>query len=149
MNKAIFLDRDGTINIDKGYVHTIEDFEFIEGMPEFIKEHNDKGYKIIVITNQAGIARGYYTKEDVDKLHQYINEKLAQIGAHIDAFYICPHHPKFTGECNCRKPKTGMVEQAIKDFNIDVKQSILYGDKPWDIECGKRCGIKSFYINDK
>ena len=109
MNKAAFFDRDGTINVDKGYVHRIEDFEFIKGMPEFI----------------------------------------AKIGAHIDAFYICPHHPDFTGECNCRKPKTGMIEQAIKDFDIDVKQSVLFGDKPWDIECGIKCGIKSYNINQK
>lgn len=146
MNKAAFFDRDGTINIDKGYVHRIEDFEFIKGMPEFIKKYNDEGYKVIVVTNQAGIARGYYTQKEVDILHNYINEELAKIGAHIDAFYICPHHPDFTGDCNCRKPKTGMIEQAIKDFDIDVKQSVLFGDKPWDIECGGKCGIKSYYI---
>ena len=93
MNKAAFFDRDGTINIDKGYVHRIEDFEFIKGMPEFIKKYNDEGYKVIVVTNQAGIARGYYTQKEVDILHNYINEELAKIGAHIDAFYICPHHP--------------------------------------------------------
>lgn len=148
MNKAAFFDRDGTINIDKGYVHRIEDFEFIKGMPEFIKKYNDEGYKVIVVTNQAGIARGYYTQKEVDILHNYINEELAQIGAHIDAFYICPHHPDFTGDCNCRKPKTGMIEQAIKDFDIDVKQSVLFGDKPWDIKCGEKCGIKSYYINN-
>ena len=147
MNKAAFFDRDGTINIDKGYVHRIEDFEFIKGMPEFIKKYNDEGYKVIVVTNQAGIARGYYTQKEVDILHNYINEELAKIGAHIDAFYICPHHPDFTGECNCRIPKTGMIEQAIKDFDIDVKQSVLFGDKPCDIECGEKCGIKSYYID--
>lgn len=147
MNKAAFFDRDGTINIDKGYVHRIEDFEFIKGMPEFIKKYNNEGYKVIVVTNQAGIARGYYTQKEVDILHNYINEELAKIGAHIDAFYICPHHPDFTGDCNCRKPKTGMIEQAIKDFDIDVKQSVLFGDKPWDIECGEKCGIKSYYID--
>ena len=149
MNKAAFFDRDGTINVDKGYVQRIEDFDFIKGMPEFIKKYNDEGYKVIVVTNQAGIARGYYTQKEVDILHNYINEELAKIGAHIDAFYICPHHPDFTGECNCRKPKTGMIEQAIKDFDIDVKQSVLFGDKPWDIECGIKCGIKSYNINQK
>lgn len=148
MNKALFLDRDGTINVDKGHVYKIEDFEFIKGMPEFIKKYNDQDYKVIVISNQAGIAKGYYTREDVDKLHKYINQELAKIGAHIDAFYICPHHPDYTGECNCRKPKTGMIEQAIRDFDIDASESILYGDKPWDIECGERCNIKSYYVND-
>ncbi|WP_196603703.1 D-glycero-alpha-D-manno-heptose-1,7-bisphosphate 7-phosphatase [Pectinatus haikarae] len=147
MNRALFLDRDGTINIDKGHVYRIEDFEFISGIPEFIKQYNNKEYKVIVITNQAGIAKGYFTAEDVNKLHKHINEELNKIGAHIDAFYMCPHHPDYTGVCNCRKPKTGMIERAIKEFNINVSQSILYGDKPWDIECGLRCGIKSYYID--
>lgn len=146
MNKAAFFDRDGTINVDVGYLHRIEDFKFIPGMPEFIKKFNDEGYKVIVLTNQAGIARGYYTEEDMQKLHRYINEQLAKIGAHIDAFYFCPHHPDITGPCNCRKPKTGMLEKAIKDFDIDVTKSVLFGDQPWDVECGERCGVKSFNI---
>ncbi|WP_312647419.1 D-glycero-alpha-D-manno-heptose-1,7-bisphosphate 7-phosphatase [Aminipila sp.] len=141
MNKAVFFDRDGTINVEINYLHRIEDFRFIDGMSEFIKKWNDWGYKVIVVTNQAGIARGYYTEEDMHKLHAHINKELKKIGAHIDAFYFCPHHPDFTGECNCRKPKTGMIEQAIKDFDIDVSQSILFGDKEWDIEAGKKSGI--------
>ncbi|SKC35006.1 D-alpha,beta-D-heptose 1,7-bisphosphate phosphatase [[Eubacterium] yurii] len=146
MNKAAFFDRDGTINVEKNYLYKVGDFEFIEGIPELIKKYNDEGYIVIVVTNQAGIARGYYTEEDMNILHRYINEQLAKIGAHIDAFYFCPHHPDITGECNCRKPKTGMLEKAIKDWDIDVSQSILYGDKPWDIEAGKKCGIGKCYI---
>ena len=146
MNKAAFFDRDGTINVEKNYLYKVEDFEFIEGIPELIKKYNDEGYIVIVVTNQAGIARGYYTEEDMNILHRYINEQLAKIGAHIDAFYFCPHHPDITGECNCRKPKTGMLEKAIKDWDIDVSQSILYGDKPWDIVAGKKCGIGKCYI---
>ena len=146
MNKAAFFDRDGTINVEKNYLYKVEDFEFIEGIPELIKKYNDEGYIVIVVTNQAGIARGYYTEEDMNILHRYINEQLAKIGAHIDAFYFCPHHPDITGECNCRKPKTGMLEKAIKDWNIDVSQSILYGDKTWDIEAGERCGISKCYL---
>lgn len=146
MNKAAFFDRDGTINVEKNYLYKVEDFEFIEGIPELIKKYNDEGYIVIVVTNQAGIARGYYTEEDMNILHRYINEQLAKIGAHIDAFYFCPHHPDITGECNCRKPKTGMLEKAINDWNIDVTKSILYGDKPWDIEAGDKCGIRSIYV---
>ena len=146
MNKAAFFDRDGTINIEKNYLYKVEDFEFIKGIPELIKKYNDEGYVVIVVTNQAGIARGYYTEEDMNILHRYINEQLAKIGAHIDAFYFCPHHPDITGECNCRKPKTGMLEKAIQEWNIDVNQSILYGDKPWDIEAGEKCGIRSIYV---
>lgn len=148
MNKAVFFDRDGTINVDINYLYKIEDFKFIDGLPEFIKKFNDLDYKVIVVTNQAGIARGYYTENDMHKLHEYINEELGRIGAHIDAFYFCPHHPEFTGDCNCRKPKAGMIEQAIKDFDIDVTQSVLFGDKSWDVEAGEKCGIKSFIIED-
>ena len=144
--KAVFFDRDGTINKEKDYVYRIEDFEFLPGIPEKIKEYNDEGYKVIVVTNQAGIARGYYSEEEMHTLHRHINDRLAAIGAHIDAFYFCPHHPDITGPCQCRKPEPGMIKQAIHDFNIDVTQSLLYGDKPWDIEAGRRCGIKSILL---
>lgn len=147
MNKAAFFDRDGTINVEVNYLYKVEDFKFIDGIPELIKSFNDNGYKVIVITNQAGIARGYYTENDMHILHEYINEELRKIGAHIDAFYFCPHHPDFTGDCNCRKPKTGMIEQAIKDFDIDVTQSVLFGDKSWDVEAGEKCGIKGYLID--
>lgn len=146
MNKAAFFDRDGTINVDTGYVHRIEEFQFIDGIPEFIKKWNDWGYKVIVVTNQAGIARGYYTEDDMHKLHAYMNEELAQIGAHVDAFYFCPHHPDFTGACHCRKPEPGMFEQAIKDWDIDVTQSIMFGDRQSDIEAAEKCGIKGYLV---
>lgn len=148
MNKAAFFDRDGTINDDVNYLYKIEDFRFIEGMPQFIKKFNDWGFKVIVVTNQAGIARGYYTEEDMHKLHNYINDELAKIGAHIDAFYFCPHHPDITGPCHCRKPEPGMIEQAIRDFDIDVTQSVLFGDKIWDIEAGEKCGIKGYLVEE-
>lgn len=147
-NKALFLDRDGTINVDTGHLYKPEELVFINGMPQLIKKYNDLGFKVIVITNQAGIAKGYYTEEDMNKLHSFMNKELqSKYNAEIDAFYFCPHHPEFTGECNCRKPKTGMLEQAIKDFNIDVSQSLLIGDKSWDIECGEKLGIKSYIID--
>lgn len=145
-NKAAFFDRDGTINVDTGHLYEIEKFKFIDGIPELIKKYNDEGYKVIVITNQAGIAKGYYTEQQMGALHKYIDEQLLKIGAKIDAYYFCPHHPDYTGDCNCRKPKTGMIESAIKDFNIDVSESILYGDKPWDIEAGEKCGITSILV---
>lgn len=153
MKKAVFFDRDGTINVEKNYLYKPEDFEFILGVPELIKSYNDRNYLVIVVTNQAGIARGYYTEEDMHHLHRYINEQLKSYGAHIDAFYFCPHHPtygigKYKMDCNCRKPKTGMLEQAIKDFDIDQKRSIMIGDKPWDIEAGKKLGMDCFYIEE-
>lgn len=143
-NKAAFFDRDGTINVDIRYLHKPEDLVFIDGMPEFIRKWNDWGYKVIVVTNQAGIARGYYTEEDMHILHRYMNERLKECGAHIDAFYFCPHHPDITGSCHCRKPEPGMIEQAIREFDLDPEQCILFGDKEWDIESGKRCKISSF-----
>ncbi len=145
---ALFLDRDGTINIEKNYLYQVEDFEFIEGVPELIKKYNENGFLVIVITNQAGIARGYYKEEHVHILHRHINKELSKIGAHIDAFYFCPHHPDVTGPCHCRKPETGMIEQACRDFDIDLARSVMVGDKPWDIECGERLGIRSKYIKD-
>lgn len=149
MNKAAFFDRDGTINVDINYLYKIEDFRFIDGMPQFIKKFNDWNYKVIVVTNQAGIARGYYTEEDMHKLHRYINSELNKIGANIDAFYFCPHHPDITGKCNCRKPKSGMIKQAISDFDIDVDKSVLFGDKVWDIKAGESCNIKSYLVGQK
>ncbi|GHU81640.1 hypothetical protein AGMMS50284_1940 [Clostridia bacterium] len=144
INKAAFFDRDGTINVNTGHLYKPEQMIIIEGIPQLIRKYNKEGCKVIVITNQAGIAKGYYTVQDMHNLHTHMNSVLQnQYGAHIDAFYFCPHHPHYTGECSCRKPKTGMLEQAIKDFNIDVSKSVLYGDKPHDIQAGEACGIKS------
>lgn len=143
-NKAAFFDRDGTINVDVHYLHRPEDMQFIDGMPQFIRKWNDWGYKVIVVTNQAGIARRYYTEEDMRDLHRYMNQRLAEYGAHIDAFYFCPHHPDFSGPCHCRKPEPGMIEQAIAEFDLDPEQCILFGDQPWDVEAGQRCGVKGY-----
>lgn len=154
MNKAIFLDRDGTLNFEKNYLYKVEDFEFIPGMPEAIKLWNNLGYLVIIVTNQAGVARGYYKEEDIKILHEYINYKLEEINAHIDAFYYCPHHPvhgigEYKVDCNCRKPKTGMLERAILDFDIDVTHSYLFGDQDSDIKAGEAMEIKSYKVDGK
>ncbi len=145
--RAVFLDRDGTINVEKDYLYRIEDFEFIPGAPEAIKRLKDAGFLVIVVTNQSGVARGYYTLEDVDRLHAYIQEKLADIGTSIDAFYVCPHHPtegvgKYRADCDCRKGKPGMLLQAAEDFDIDLERSCMVGDKEADIEAGKSAGCR-------
>jgi D-glycero-D-manno-heptose 1,7-bisphosphate phosphatase len=143
MNKAAFFDRDGTINVDTGYTHKLEDLEFIPGRPDLIKKYNDEGYLVIVVTNQAGIAKGLYTEEDMHNFHWHMNERLrSEYGAHIDAFYFCPHHPDYTGECECRKPKPGLLLKAIAEFDIDPERSVLFGDKVWDIEAAEECGVK-------
>lgn len=146
MRKAVFFDRDGTINVDVRYLHRPEDLRFIDGMPQFIKKWNDWGYLVIVVTNQAGIARGMYTEEDMRALHRHMNERLEGYGAHIDAFYFCPHHPDLTGPCRCRKPAPGMIEQAIREFDLDPGQCVLFGDQPWDIQAGEQCGIKGLLV---
>lgn len=136
--KAIFLDRDGTINVDKGYVYRIEDFEFIKGVPETLVRMKNKDFLIIVITNQSGIARGYYTEDDVLKLHLQINDDLFNnYGIRIDKFYYCPHHykegfGKYKVQCECRKPNSALIEQAIKEFDIDINKSYMIGDKESD-----------------
>lgn len=150
-NKAVFLDRDGTINIDKGYVYKIEDFEFIPGAIEAIKLLNDNDFKVIVVTNQAGIARGYYKEDDVYKLHDYINEELAKHDARIDAFYFCPHHPtagigKYKVDCKCRKPNSGLLEKASIDFDIELSKSWIIGDKKSDIQAGANVGCQGVLI---
>ena len=146
MRKVLFLDRDGVINVDKGYVYKIEDIEFIDGIFELCKAYQDRGYEIIIITNQAGIARGYYTEDDFIKLMDWMKEAFKKRGISILDVFYCPHHPDFTGECSCRKPKPGMILEAAKKYNIDLKNSVLIGDKISDIEAGKRAGISKLYL---
>ena len=146
MNKAVFFDRDGTLNVDTGYLHRIEDFVWIEGAKEAIKYVNDKGYLAILVTNQSGVARGYYPEEDVRKIYDWMNAELAEIGAHLDALYYCPHHPQgkipaYTCDCRCRKPDTGMVDEACSEFQIDRSKSYLVGDGGRDIECAQKAGL--------
>lgn len=141
MKKAIILDRDGTINVEKDYLHKIEDFEFETGVVEGLKILSNLGYIFIVVTNQSGIARGYYTEEDLQILNDYIGKCLEKEGIKIEKFYYCPHHlekgiGKYKVDCECRKPKPGMLEEAIKEFNIDRDKSFMIGDNISDIEAG-------------
>ncbi len=144
--RAVFLDRDGTVNVEKHYLYRPEELEFIDGMPEFIAMWRRWGYRIIVATNQSGIARGYYGEEDMEKLHSCMNKELEGWGAHIDAFYHCPHHPGITGPCHCRKPSPGLIEKAVFDFNLDPAQCLLFCDKDSDILAGQACGIFSVKV---
>src|SRR3990167_8457250 len=114
--KFLILDRDGTINPDKGYVYKIEDLEFLPGAIEGFKKFQNAGFKFIVITNQAGIARNIYTKDDMHRFHDKMREELGKFGIEVEAFLFCPHHPEFTGECDCRKPKTGLIKLAEQRF---------------------------------
>lgn len=144
---AVFFDRDGTLNVDKDYLYKIEDFEWLEDAPRAVRWANEHGFPVIVITNQSGIARGYFAEDDVRRLHDWMNNDLARFGAHIDAFYYCPHLPDgtvkaYAVECDCRKPKPGLIERACADFSIDRGASILIGDKSRDVECAAAAGVR-------
>jgi len=140
VQKAIFLDRDGVINVDKAYVSKIEDFEFCEGTFETLRHFQSLGYLLIIVTNQSGIGRGYYSEEDFQHLTTWMLQELLHVNIHMDAIYHCPHAPEV--QCNCRKPKSGMLEEAIKAFHIDVEQSWMIGDKPSDIEAALGAGVR-------
>lgn len=145
---AVFLDRDGTLNVEVGYLNQFEDWEWIPGAVEAIRRINQMGYLAIVVTNQAGIARGYYDAPDMHELHRRVNRLLAQAGARIDAYYFCPHHPDH-GEvrsCACRKPEPGMLLQARREFDIDLAGSWLIGDKLSDVEAGLRAGVSPILV---
>lgn len=137
MNKAIFLDRDGTINVEKHYIYKIEDFEFLPGVLDGMKLLCEAGFVLVIITNQSGIARGYYTEADFHKLNNWMIETLKKQGVEIAKVYYCPHHPDaqiedYRMDCECRKPKIGMFEQAVKELDIDLSQSFVIGDKMRD-----------------
>lgn len=146
MNKAVFLDRDGVINRERGeYTWRKEDFTINEGVIEFLRYAREKGYLLIVISNQGGVQRGKYSLEDVENVHQYLKNELGKEGLELTDIYICPHHDK-TGRCFCRKPQPLMLEKAIARFNIDVNKSFFFGDSIRDMEAGKAVGVKNILI---
>ena len=145
-NKAVFFDRDGTLNVDVHYLHRPEDFEWIPGAKEAIKYVNDHGYLAILVTNQSGVARGYYPESDIWYVYDWMNEQLAVIGAHLDALYYCPHHPdgtvpEYTRTCNCRKPGPQLINEACAKYDIDKQQSYFVGDNDTDMQCAANAGI--------
>jgi len=149
MTPALFLDRDGVINVEKNYVCRKEDIEFIEPIFDICKKYQEKGFKIFIITNQAGIARGYYSVNDFLTLTKWMEAEFKKRGILISKTYYCPHHPDFTGECLCRKPNPGMIMKAKEEFDIDLNVSVLIGDKQSDIDAGINAGIKQNYFIDE
>lgn len=145
--KALFIDRDGTINNDTGhyYVHKKEDFVFNNGVFNLLREAQKAGYLLILISNQGGVAKGEYTREEVEKLHVHMCHELAKEKIHFDALYFCPHHDKIQ-KCLCRKPLSLMVEKAMARFNIDPKQSFFIGDSARDVQAANRAGVKPIRI---
>jgi D-glycero-D-manno-heptose 1,7-bisphosphate phosphatase len=148
---AVFLDRDGTLNKEVNYLHKIENFEWVPGAPQAVKRLNELGGPVLVVTNQSGVARGYYTEEDVDRLHAWMNEALAEIGATVDAFYYCPYHPdgaveEYRGRSHCRKPNAGMFEEAMAEWDVDPARSFVVGDKNTDLLPGNELGMTTFLV---
>lgn len=146
MVKAAFFDRDGVINVDHAYVHKQEEFVWIPGILSAAATLHNAGYLLVVVTNQSGIARGMYSENDFSSLTQWMEEQFAEAGAPIAHTYFCPHHPdgivpRYRTSCTCRKPQPGMILQAAEDFDIDLSQSILFGDSPRDIEAALAAGI--------
>jgi len=144
--RAIFLDRDGVINIEVNYLSDPKDFVFIDGTIEALKILKEKGYLLIVITNQSGIARGYYDQERLAKIHSKMTDILKDHEMVLDDIFFCPHHPKFTGLCDCRKPNPGMILKAADKYRINLEESYMVGDTLKDIKAGRNAGCQTALV---
>jgi len=150
-NRAVFFDRDGTINEEVGYLIRMEQLRILPEAPEAIRLVNESGMKAVVITNQSGIARGYFDEDFVKSVHERIGRILAEAHARIDRFYYCPHHPMegnapYVRVCDCRKPEAGMLLEAAEDLDIDLARSYMIGDMPQDIEAARKAGAKGILV---
>lgn len=143
-NRAVFLDRDGTMAVDVRYCRRPEDFHLLPGTAKAIKLLKEHGFKVIVITNQSGIGRGYFTEATLAEIHQKMVRELAKEGATVDAIYYCPHHPG--DHCDCRKPRPALIFQAARDFAIDLGRSYVVGNMPLDIGLGKAAGCRTVLV---
>lgn len=146
LRPAAFLDRDGVLNEDLGYVHRVQDFRWLPGVVQACKRLQDAGYALVVVTNQSGVARGMYTLEDVDALHAHMQRELAAAGVTLTAIYRCPHLPTaevpaYRTDCDCRKPRPGMLLQALREHGLDASRSVMVGDKPSDMQAGEAAGV--------
>ena len=146
--KLALFDRDGTINVDTGHLFEPEKLQLIPRGIELLRQYaSNPDYKIVVVTNQAGIAKGLYGISDMHRLHAKLDQVLEQRECRVDAYYYCPHHPEITGDCECRKPKPGMIKKALFDFEADPAECVMYGDKDSDIEAANAAGIRGILIN--
>ncbi|MFH1392445.1 MAG: HAD family hydrolase [bacterium] len=152
MSKWLLLDRDGVLNLDNpSYVHKVKDYQFVDGAIPALKRLTDAGFKIIIITNQSGIARGMYSKQNFQMLSKYITSELKKAGVAIRATYHCPHHPDITGDCDCRKPKPGMILKAFRDLKINLEKDEVWliGDTDRDIEAANNASLHIQTIKTK
>ena len=148
---AVFLDRDGTINEQMGYINHISRFHLLPGVGAAIRALNGQRLPVVVVTNQSGLARGYFPESLLEAVHQKMRRQLALEGAHLDGLYVCPHHPeakeeRFRVACNCRKPKTGLLEQAALDLHLDLRRSFVVGERWSDLRCGAAVGATTILV---
>lgn len=151
--KAVFFDRDGVLNKDVGYLHRVEDLEWIPGAKELVASLCKKGVRLFVVTNQSGVARGYFSEEDVQKLHAFMNAELKKFGGNIAEFFYCPHLKgavvaAYDRDCDCRKPKPGMILGAMKKYALAPEDCLLIGDSPRDIEAAEAAGIRGYLFDE-
>ena len=151
MRPALFLDRDGVVNFDHGYVHRVDQVEFVSGIFDLVRRANQAGFAVVIVTNQAGIARGLYTEASFRGLSRWMDGRFAEAGARIDAVYHCPHHPteglgEWKRDCGCRKPAPGMLTQALRELSLSPERSILVGDKESDMQAGLSAGVSTLFL---
>lgn len=147
MNKAVFLDRDGIINVEIGdYIKRFEDFTLTPQLGEGLKILQDRGYLLIIITNQGGLAKNLYTVQELDKMHDFLKAEMQKFNVNFTEIYYCPHHPDYNGKCLCRKPDSLMLEKAMAVYNIDPAQSYFIGDKQRDVDAGEKVGVKGVLV---
>jgi len=154
--KALFLDRDGVINVDYGYVHRQQDCVFVDGIFDLVRLANATGHQVVVVTNQAGIGRGYFSESQFVAFMEWMRRRFDERGARIDRVYFCPHHPvagmgRYRQACACRKPQPGMLHDARRDLDLDLSASILVGDKQSDLDAGARAGVgrRFLFVGDQ
>ena len=151
--KLCLLDRDGVLNVDKAYLYKPEEVEWVPGCREAVAWLNRQGYQVVVVTNQSGVARGLFTEKDVVTLHQWMQAELKKVGGEIAAFYYCPHLPgapvkQYDADCNCRKPKPGMVIQALRDFGVKPENAFLVGDGQRDVDAAEAVGVRGYLFTE-
>lgn len=144
MNRSVFIDRDGTITKDKGYITDVSSLELIPGAARALNGFHSLGFLVILVTNQSAVGRGYITDDELAKIHERLKQLLSREGSHLDAIYVCPHHPD--DGCDCRKPKPGLIRRACGDFDIDTTRSYIIGDQKADVELGRREAITTILV---
>jgi D-glycero-D-manno-heptose 1,7-bisphosphate phosphatase len=151
LRPAVFLDRDGTINEQMGYINHLSRFVLLPGVAQAIRKLNEHAIPAVVVTNQSGLARGYFPSTLLDAVHAEMERQLAAVGAHLDGIYVCPHHPEakvaqYRQACRCRKPRPGLLEQAAAELRLDLSRSFMVGDRWSDVECGVRAGVTPILV---